>query len=84
MKAIQEGMCVQRTVIISSCRNVCAQNCDIFNYSCNSVARFEVFTTVLLRIPVIWDVMHCQPVNSFQHFEVSYCIQFKGQAVQNE
>jgi len=64
MKAIQEGTCVHRT---SSRRNVCAQNCDIFNYSCNNVARFEVFTAVLLQIPVIWDVMLCQPASGFQH-----------------
>jgi len=61
---------VQRSMIISSCRNVCAQNCDIFNYSCNSVARFEVFTAVLLKIPVIWDVMPCQPVSGCQHFKL--------------
>ena len=78
IELVHAEMCMHRTMIISSCRNVCAQNCDIFNYSYNNVARLEVFTAVLLRIPVIWDVMLCQPVSGFQHFEVSYCLQFHG------
>jgi hypothetical protein len=29
-----------------------------------SFARFEVFTVVLLKVQVFWDVMRCQQVNS--------------------
>ena len=46
--------------------------------------RFEVFTEMLLKIQVFWDVTPCQMGSSYRRFEASFYYIFHGHAAQEE
>jgi len=36
--------------------------------------RFVVFTLVLMKVQVLWDMTHCQQVNSYSCFRGTCCL----------
>jgi len=52
---------------------------NLYQQNIQLVGGFVVLTTVLLNVPVFWDVTPCQLVNCYRRFEGSYWLYFQGQ-----
>jgi len=51
--------------------------------SLENTATVDALTVVVPKTHVIWDMMLCGWVNSWQHFKGSWCLHHWGQAVQD-